>query len=39
LFHESLGLRSCALTDADFAEPTETAARILRELGLLPARA
>lgn len=35
LFHENTGLRSVALTDADFAEPTETAERILKELGLI----
>ncbi|MEX2044765.1 MAG: hydroxymethylbilane synthase [Opitutus sp.] len=39
LFHENIGLRSLPLTHADFEEPAETAARILKELGLLPARA
>jgi hydroxymethylbilane synthase len=34
LFHENTGLRSFPLTNADFAAPTETAARVLKELGL-----
>ena len=33
-FHERTGLRTCPLTAADFAAPTETALRILREFGL-----
>jgi hydroxymethylbilane synthase len=36
LFHEHLGLRSVPLAAADFAAPAETAARVLRQLGLLP---
>ncbi|MSU49794.1 MAG: hydroxymethylbilane synthase [Opitutus sp.] len=36
LFHEDIGVRSLPLLPVDFAEPTETAARILRQLGLLP---
>ena len=36
LFHENCGHRSVALTAADFAAPAETAARVLKELGLLP---
>jgi hydroxymethylbilane synthase len=36
LFHETTGVRSRPLTDADFAAPTATAARVLTELGLLP---
>jgi hydroxymethylbilane synthase len=35
LFHENLGLRSMALMPADFAAPTEAAARILKEVGLI----
>lgn len=35
LFHEDTGLRSVQLSDAEFAAPVETAARILRELKLL----
>lgn len=35
LFHETCGLRSTTLVAADFAAPKETAARILREWGLL----
>ena len=35
LFHENCGVRSVALTAADFAAPTETAARVLKELGLM----
>ncbi|PTX94260.1 hydroxymethylbilane synthase [Opitutus sp. ER46] len=34
LFHEQIGQRSLPLTAADFAAPTETAARILKDLGL-----
>lgn len=34
LFHENTGLQSVPLTAADFAEPTETAARVLKEFGL-----
>jgi hydroxymethylbilane synthase len=36
LFHENIGTRSVALTAADFASPTETAARVLQQFGLLP---
>lgn len=36
LFHEKIGLRDAALSPADFAAPTETAARLLRQFGLLP---
>lgn len=35
LFHEAIGQRSYALTPADFANPAETALRILREVKLL----
>ena len=35
LFHERIGLHSVPITAADFAAPVETAARILRELGLI----
>jgi hydroxymethylbilane synthase len=35
LFHETIGLQSLALTSADFAAPIETAARVLKQLGLL----
>lgn len=35
LFHENVGLSRTPLTDADFANPTATAARILVQLGLL----
>lgn len=35
LFHENVGLRSLPLSDADYAAPTATAARILKSLGLL----
>jgi hydroxymethylbilane synthase len=35
LFHENVGPRSYALSDADFADPAGTANRILRELTLL----
>ena len=35
LFHERIGIRTVALTAADFAAPAETAARVLRETGLL----
>ena len=37
LFHEDTGLRTLPITAVDFAAPVETAARVLRELGLLPA--
>ncbi len=36
LFHEACGVRSVALQSEDFLAPAETAARILREWGLLP---
>lgn len=36
LFHENLGLRRLPLTAADFAAPVEAAARVLKQLGLLP---
>jgi len=36
LFHEACGVRSTPLTPEDFAAPTETAARILRQWGLMP---
>ncbi|MDO8541625.1 MAG: hydroxymethylbilane synthase [Opitutaceae bacterium] len=36
LFHETTGLSSHALTAADFAEPSETAARVLKQLQLVP---
>lgn len=35
IFHENIGLRSLPLTDADFANPKETAATVLRDLRLL----
>jgi hydroxymethylbilane synthase len=35
VFHENVGLHSIALSAADYAAPTETAARVLRQLGLL----
>jgi hydroxymethylbilane synthase len=35
LFHESIGLHSVPLAAADFAAPAETAARVLRQFGLL----
>lgn len=35
LFHERSGLTRTALSEADFAAPAQTAARVLRELGLL----
>jgi hydroxymethylbilane synthase len=35
LFHENLGLKSVALAAADFAAPVETAARVLKQFGLL----
>ena len=35
LFHENTGGRSVTLTAADFAAPPATAARVLRQLGLL----
>ncbi len=35
LFHENIGRRSLPLTDADFAAPAATAARVLKQLGLL----
>lgn len=34
LFHENTGPRSFPLTNADYSAPVETAARILKELGL-----
>jgi hydroxymethylbilane synthase len=36
LFHENVGVQQRPLTSADFAAPAETAARVLKELGLLP---
>lgn len=36
LFHENTGGRSVPLTAADFAAPAATAARVLRQMGLLP---
>jgi hydroxymethylbilane synthase len=36
LFHESCGARSAVLASADFLAPAETAARLLRDWGLLP---
>lgn len=36
LFHENTGRISLPLTEADFAAPTATAARVLKQLGLLP---
>lgn len=36
LFHETTGLRNVPLTAADYAAPTEMAARVLKQLGLLP---
>ena len=36
LFHENTGLRRLPITDADFAGPVACAARILKQLGLLP---
>ena len=36
LFHEAVGLHSLPLSDADFAEPVATAARVLKQFGLLP---
>jgi hydroxymethylbilane synthase len=35
LFHENIGQRSMPLVAADFATPAETAARILKQLGLM----
>ncbi len=35
LFHENCGGQRVALTPADFAAPAETAARVLKQLGLL----
>ena len=35
LFHENIGLHSVPLTAEDFAAPVETAARVLRQFGLL----
>ncbi len=35
VFHERSGLTRAALSEHDFADPTGTAARVLRELGLL----
>jgi len=34
LFHENIGVRTVALTPADFGTPNETAARVLKQLGL-----
>ncbi len=36
LFHEACGVRSTMLSAADFQDPGETAARLLRQWGLLP---
>ena len=36
LFHENTGGRSIPLTAVDFAAPAATAARVLRQMGLLP---
>lgn len=36
LFHENTGVRTVELSAADFAAPVETAARVLRDFGLLP---
>lgn len=36
LFHENIGMKRLALTAADFAAPVETAARVLKQFGLLP---
>jgi hydroxymethylbilane synthase len=36
LFHENTGLHRLPLTNADYAAPVETAARVLRQLKLLP---
>jgi hydroxymethylbilane synthase len=36
LFHENIGLHRLPLMEDDFAAPTATAARVLRQLGLLP---
>jgi hydroxymethylbilane synthase len=33
-FHEKTGIRTLPLTDADYAAPAATAARVLKELGL-----
>jgi hydroxymethylbilane synthase len=33
-FHEKTGIRTLPLTDADYAQPVATAARVLRQLGL-----
>lgn len=35
LFHENVGLQRVPINGADFASPVETAARVLRELGLM----
>jgi hydroxymethylbilane synthase len=35
LFHETIGLKSVPLTAADYAAPVETAARVLKQFGLL----
>jgi hydroxymethylbilane synthase len=35
LFHENIGHKSFALAAADFASPTQTANRILKDLGLI----
>lgn len=34
LFHENIGLKNLAISAPDFAAPAETAARVLKELGL-----
>ena len=36
LFHENIGVRSLRLQENDFVEPIATAARILKQFGLLP---
>jgi hydroxymethylbilane synthase len=36
IFHEAIGQRSMPLTAADFTAPAETAARVLKQLGLMP---
>lgn len=36
LYHENIGLQSVPLAPADFAAPVETAARVLKQFGLLP---
>lgn len=35
LFHEKTGVHRCPLTAADFSAPTATAARLLKQLGLI----